>query len=373
MRQSGCWQTSGVERAIRLAAVWLCFMVLSGCESLGLWKGDVGSTPAATQPSVRTSDAEAAKTAQEYANRVKQAMQGRANVQGGGAGENRGPEEGDATAIPTVRWVDAQALSTPAPISEPPATQPAVPGAGAIPGADRESLVRQLRSTLSSATDPPMLRALAAAGLSLADPRKQMSEGDLAGLTAGQRQVVLRYQQLVLELGRQLAQNNTPIAADTLTRLLEPAADEGLKITTAKLCRRVKGFGVYDAFEGENFLAGKEQRMIVYEELEHFKTVTNAGAAGGKYQVKLKQEVTLLTQADGAEVWRQAPVQILDESHNVRKDFFVVQLIELPAKLGTGKYVLKVRVTDEQGGSVDETSIALTLVADQSLVSRPGR
>ncbi len=142
-----------------------------------------------------------------------------------------------------------------------------------------------------------------------------------------------------------------------------------LKISTVQLCRRVKGFGVYDTFDhGSRFMAGRNQRMIVYLELENFHSAKTADAQGDLYRVQLEQEVRLYSEADGFEVWRQDPVKIVDESRNVRRDFFVVQMIELPGRLGVGRFRLKVRVTDSQGKSIDEVSIPIEIVADQTLV-----
>ncbi|MCG8403178.1 MAG: hypothetical protein MJA84_16535, partial [Firmicutes bacterium] len=63
------------------------------------------------------------------------------------------------------------------------------------------------------------------------------------------------------------------------------------------------------------------------------------------------------------------PVRITDVSRNVRRDFFLVQMIELPKRLTLGEFALKVRVTDEHGQTRDETTIPIEIVADQSLVN----
>ena len=72
-------------------------------------------------------------------------------------------------------------------------------------------------------------------------------------------------------------------------------------------------------------------------------------------------------------MWKQPATQIVDESRNKRRDFFVVQLIRLPARLGVGKYRLKVRINDLHGGSIDETTLPIQLVADKTILTSANR
>ena len=44
-------------------------------------------------------------------------------------------------------------------------------------------------------------------------------------------------------------------------------------------------------------------------------------------------------------------------------------MIRLPARLSVGKYLLKIRITDQHGGSLDEATMPIQIVADQALVS----
>ena len=85
--------------------------------------------------------------------------------------------------------------------------------------------------------------------------------------------------------------------------------------------------------------------------------------------MQLTQEVTIFTEHDGLIAWRQAAAEIVDESRNQRRDFFVVQLVKLPARLTVGKYLLKVRIRDVNGQTLDEQTLPLQLVAEQSMAS----
>ena len=140
--------------------------------------------------------------------------------------------------------------------------------------------------------------------------------------------------------------------AALLDRLDAAFADEPVRIVAVQLCRSVQSFGVYEPFATANFLGGQTNRAIVYLELDHFETQP----VGNDHEVRLKQELILYNESDGLAVWKADPVQVVDVSRNRRRDFYVVQMMSLPARLAPGKYRLKIRITDEHGESVDETT-----------------
>ncbi|BAM04806.1 hypothetical protein [Phycisphaera mikurensis] len=149
-------------------------------------------------------------------------------------------------------------------------------------------------------------------------------------------------------------------------------APDLVTIADVQLCRSVGGFGVYEPFASNTFTAGRPVQMVLYAEIEGFGTETAAvpGAAADAdavlHRVRLEQEVLLFRDADGLVVWSRPAEAIEDASRRRRRDFWSVQLLELPANLGVGRYRLKVRLTDRVSGSVDERSIPLRLVADAS-------
>jgi hypothetical protein len=230
-------------------------------------------------------------------------------------------------------------------------------------------LVRRLDEKSNGPTEslkPFVLRS----AMSLADPKLEVTGEDVAHLPRPQRRLLLAYQRTFTQLGQELGQN--PIHDDDV---LETAAIElheqvagwqPLTIRTAKLCTRVKGYGVYEEFDRYAFMAGQSQPAIIYVELDHFDTEAQPN---GNFAVRLTSEVVLYNETDGLPVWRQAPVAIVDESANRRRDFFVVQIIKLPDRLTVGKYRLKVTITDEVGREVDEATISLQIVADAALAA----
>ena len=150
---------------------------------------------------------------------------------------------------------------------------------------------------------------------------------------------------------------------DQITKLFGPAAT---RIGQIELCRNVSGYGVYEPFESTTFLAGVEQPLILYVELENFNSLFD----GQQYRVRLSQEVALYTDADGLRVWHLPREEIVDVSRKKRRDFFTVQLLQLPARLGVGKYRLKVRIHDINARSFDELTVPINLVASQNTTAK---
>ncbi len=311
----------------------------------------------ATQP---VTPDQASQRAQEYAQRISAA-------------------NAPAAAEPaSVRWLEPKPLSEPPANAEaPPTTRPAPTTAPAVTPhrvaatqpATRQELARQLLAQLRSGSDPAMSKALSAATLSLLLEQKQLDGDDLAGLDATSRETVQRYQQLLLLLDEQLRAGKPLTDREAIDRLLDGlVTSPPLTIRALKLCKRVTSYGVYEEFADTSILAGREFSAVLYVELDHFK-LTKLDT--GKHQARVAQEVELLSDADGLVVWKQPKVQIVDESVNRRRDFFLVQMIRLPSRLTVGKYRLRARVTDEATGSVGEQSIPLKVVADTRLIAQP--
>ncbi|MEM9882181.1 MAG: hypothetical protein AAF800_04615 [Planctomycetota bacterium] len=239
----------------------------------------------------------------------------------------------------------------------------------------RAELLAELSAQLDAGNDPAMARAVTAAAVSLADPGHQLDGRVLEPLKPMQRDAVRRLHTLFLSIHRRAADGS--IAADAAAGgggfdrkdLDEALADAfgpmPLTIVHAELCRSVAGYGVYEPMKSRRFLAGRTQRTIVYVEVEDFAA---ARLDDDRREVRLEQELILYREDDGLAVWRHEPTQIVDVSRNHRRDFYVVQLITLPAHLGTGRYRLKVRLTDRHGEAIDETTLPLEVVADARLL-----
>jgi hypothetical protein len=236
---------------------------------------------------------------------------------------------------------------------------------------DRRAILADLVDQILGSDDAPSSKAVQLSALTVIEPSLGLDEQVMSTLDDDRREQVARFADLTRRWAIDLQADATPIAAVWLQKALDDMrAHEPISIRMTDLCSRVDGYGVYTPFQSHTFLAGRANAVIVYVELDNFRSVD---IGDQQHEVKLQQAIEMYNDADGLRVWGSSPVQVLDRSRNRRRDFFVVQLIELPARLSVGKYLMKVRITDQHGGSVAETSIPLEFVADTSLVQRPNR
>lgn len=150
----------------------------------------------------------------------------------------------------------------------------------------------------------------------------------------------------------------------------EPAA---LEVAALALCQRVEGFGRYLPYPSNKFLAGKPALMIVYTELAGFTQHPSESADDTLFTTELAQRVELYLDADGSLQYSVPEQTIRESSRSKRRDFYLVQRLELPRTLSVGKYNLKVRVTDPTTGHQAERTHRIEIVADASAAVRGSR
>lgn len=247
----------------------------------------------------------------------------------------------------------------------------AAPSPG-VAGAARE-LARRLRE--DPGVDPIRVYA-ALAALDMIEPGIMVNPASIRGLSPEDARVLETWADLMRQADSRLT--SSPDDARALAGAILDAAGsarafEPLGVRTAALCSRVEGFGRYVTMNA-TWLAGSPHKAIVYAEVDHFgaaPAVDAAGAAG--YEVRLTQELQLYHDADGLLAWRMPPQRVNDFSRNQRRDFFIVQMIDLPASLSVGRYRLKVSIRDEITGQSTEAVLPVTIVADAGLVGPPTR
>ncbi|MEM1208891.1 MAG: hypothetical protein AAGI54_06435 [Planctomycetota bacterium] len=259
-------------------------------------------------------------------------------------------------------------------VIQPTATAP-TGAAGAVPAVDRADAIDQLVRQITAGQGGRLGRALRAAAVLAIESDRQLPQSIFDGLDPGERERVRRFHGVVRDLMAALARGDE-LDADALAARLaaglgeapKPAA-RSIAIGEIKLCTSVRGFGVYEPFAKDVFLAGRVNKMIVYLELDGF---TSRVGADGQHVVRLTQELELYDEG-GLIVWRQTPASIVDEARRERRDFFTCQLVELPARLTVGRFYLKARVIDEATGHRAERSVPIEVVADYGLATQAGR
>ena len=243
------------------------------------------------------------------------------------------------------------------------------------PAVARQRLVGELATLLRRAvreSGAPLREYAALAALELLEPGVTPDPTSIPTLTPREVELLGAWRDLFLRTDEELSSASGDIGAlstvvsELSTRMQEW---ETLRIATAQLCSRVEGFGVYTPLPGPKLLAGRRNAAIVYVELEHFTHRASSGPNGEPgYLVELGQELSLYHDADGLLAWRQSEQRIEDFSRNRRRDFFMVQRIDLPETLSVGAYRLKITMRDRATGAVAEQVVPIEFVADAALV-----
>lgn len=243
------------------------------------------------------------------------------------------------------------------------------------PGELRTRLIAELAGVLRRQvreSAAPLREYAALAALELLEPGVAPDPTSIPTLTPREVELLDAWRDLFRRADEELSNASSDIGAlatvvaELSTRMQEW---ETLAIREAMLCSRVDGFGVYTPLAGPKMLAGRRNPAIVYVELEHFTHRSATGADGEPgYIVELGQELSLYHDADGLLAWRQPEQQVKDFSRNRRRDFFIVQRIDLPETLSVGSYRLKITMRDKATGAVAERILPIELVADVALV-----
>lgn len=174
------------------------------------------------------------------------------------------------------------------------------------------------------------------------------------------------------------ASTDAPAPTTTALRSPEPSSspraalggeEARLDISTLALCQRVESFGRYTPLPTSTFLAGRPAQMIVYTELAGFTQQPDSSDDSKQYVTELSQTIELYLDSDGSKQFVVPKQSVREVSRSPRRDFYLVQRVDLPRNLSVGKYNLKVRVTDLASGQESERSQRINIVADPSAKS----
>lgn len=155
-------------------------------------------------------------------------------------------------------------------------------------------------------------------------------------------------------------------------RVLANALEEerGVRIAVSELCWRVEGFGRFTPVSSASFRAGTAHRLVLYVEVEGFTHRQAQGtdaAPGSRWIVELSQELNLWHDSGTPMLaWRRPPGAVRESLRSRRRDFFIVQDVELPSTLAVGPYTLKVTVRDLSSKAIAEASIPIRIVANEA-------
>jgi hypothetical protein len=223
-------------------------------------------------------------------------------------------------------------------------------------------LARELYAS-GAYSDQPLRELVVIAAMNMVDAERKLDPAAIPDLTEAERTVLVTLQTFFSDLNSSL---ETSAPDQVQQRVAEAAAklrqslvhEPQLKLPTMTLCTRVNGFGDYAAFDSNTFVAGAEQKAIVYLEIADFVSEINEK---NEYVTELSQQLTIYSDRDGIPVWTGEWQAAVDVTRNQRRDFFTVQVVTLPRNLSVGKYTLKARVRDDKSKAEAETSVGFEI------------
>jgi hypothetical protein len=215
----------------------------------------------------------------------------------------------------------------------------------------------------------PVTQAVADAIGAISDPSRPFQVSDYPGLDEDEAIFVTRLHEASAEVGRDLA-SGKPLGeavaklADAI-KAVEPA--KPLLVRRSEFATRVDGFGQLQPITNRRFLPGRQNQIILYNELDGF---TSERSEKGEWTTTLATRIQILAKHDGTEVWSRNWLAVTDTSTVRREDFFVCEKVLLSEYLTVGTYILKTSVRDERTGAIAERSVEFSMVADPALAVR---
>ncbi len=152
----------------------------------------------------------------------------------------------------------------------------------------------------------------------------------------------------------------TPIAIDdhveTSASSSAIAAPPGLGVGKVRLCRRVRGFGSFEAIDESHVKPG--QPLLVYCELIGMQYE----ARSASFVSRLSSKIEIVTAAGGPVVFSHEYGPEEDVCGSARRDFYVNYRVELPRSLVAGPYVLRLTQTDLVAKKTASAEISFAIV-----------
>ncbi|MDB5384636.1 MAG: hypothetical protein JWM11_282 [Planctomycetaceae bacterium] len=123
-----------------------------------------------------------------------------------------------------------------------------------------------------------------------------------------------------------------------------------LEIKNVVFSHKIDGYGEYETYNKDEFAPG--QRVLVYAEVGNFHSELTTE---GIYRTRLKSALQF-SAADAPEELIENKTYPVTEDfcRNHRRDYFHSYVVDIPARCGKGKYVLKLILEDELSGKTAE-------------------
>lgn len=137
-------------------------------------------------------------------------------------------------------------------------------------------------------------------------------------------------------------------AIESLHASVRARAD--LQVPRIELCTAIDGFGLYEPIEPAEFVVGRQNKVLLYIEVDNYKSDRTAA---GMYRTLLTVRWSLLSK-DGQELSSHTDKHIEDLARGRRRDFYLtIGPLPIPRSLSAGEYILKAEIEDEIAGKIN--------------------
>jgi len=173
-------------------------------------------------------------------------------------------------------------------------------------------------------------------------------------------------------LGRAFRDGATNV--DTATRQALVAAlggEPAFTIPRVDLCSKVVGYGDYSPIGRRNFLQGSNNRVIVYSELDGFRS----NLENGKWTTRLATRVSIIASNGNSSAWSRTPewTEVVDTADNRRNEFFLGEIIPINANLAMGNYFVRVEVKDLTTGNTTSSIVPFKVLGEREYAAATER
>jgi len=220
----------------------------------------------------------------------------------------------------------------------------------------------------SEGTMDPMRVWFIYASLAVSNPDIKLPEGWSNDLVPAERDRVLAAHAGFAALGKSFRDGATNVDTSTRQALIAALTGEpALTIPRVDLCSKVVGYGDYSPIGRRNFLQGSNNRVIVYSELDGFRS----NLENGKWTTRLATRVSIIASNGNSSAWSRTPewTEVVDTADNRRNEFFLGEIIPINANLAMGNYFVRVEVKDLTTGATTSSIVPFKVLDKQAFAA----
>lgn len=221
----------------------------------------------------------------------------------------------------------------------------------------------------TTGTMDPMRVWFVYSSLAVSNPDIKLPNGWSTDLLPAERDRVMAAHAGFVALGKSFRDGAANVDSSTRQALVAALTGEpALTIPRVDLCSKIVGYGDYSPIGRRNFLMGSNNRVIVYSELDGFKS----NLENGKWTTRLATRVSIVPAfGSTSPTWCRTPewTEVVDTADNQRREFFLGEIIPIGSTLSMGSYNVKVEVKDLTTGAVTSSIVPFKVLDAQTFAA----